>query len=127
MLDIIDELQIQTEFDKFWDNGFTKSSTMKMVKNYLDMVMSMLPFTRSVRSADCNLRLSALENFTNYFFAMDLRNYLPMCAWHLAEMMHLQISDPEVWNELNKGIWVPNKSNIYFCSLRADEALEQEI
>ena len=48
-----------------------------------------------------------------------------MCVWHLAEM-DLQISDPEVWNELSKGIWAPNKSNIPFCSLGADEALEQE-
>ena len=71
MLDIFDELQIQRELDKLWDNDCIKSPTMKMVKNYLDMVMSMLSFTRSVRSADWNLRLSALENFTEYFFAMD--------------------------------------------------------
>ena len=57
---------------------------------------------------------------------MDLQNYSTMCAWHLAEMMDLQISDPEVWNKLSKGIWAPNKRNIPFCSLGADEALEQE-
>ena len=92
----------------------------------MDMVFSLMTFIRAVRSANWELRMSALEDFTKYFFAMDLRNYSAFCAWHVAEMKVLRENDHDTWLELGKGKWAPNKSDIPFCSLGADEALEQE-
>ena len=57
MLEIIDELQNQWELKKFWDNGCIKSQT-------IDMVMSMLSFTRYVRSADWNQPLKTSQNIS---------------------------------------------------------------
>ena len=49
-----------------------------------------------------------------------------MISWYLAEMKSLQILDPAVWEEFQRGNWVIRKSEIPFCALGADEALEHE-
>ena len=90
-----------------------------MAKIYLDMAMFLLSFARAVRSADWNLHSSYC--ITEYFFDMDLRNYSAMSAWHIAEMHDLKECDRETWEELSKGVWAPNKSDISFCSLGADD------
>ena len=41
-------------------------------------------------------------------------------------MHDLKERDRETWEELVKGAWAPNKSDIPFCLLGADQDLEQE-
>ena len=57
---------------------------------------------------------------------MDMRNYAAMIALHLAEMAALKSEDCETYLHLQSGAWAPNKNGLPFCSLGADEALEQE-
>ena len=102
-----------------------KLQTLKYVRNYMDMVLTLLAFQRAVRSRDWELRLSALEEFTKYVFSMNMRNYSTLCAWHVAEMKFLKKSDTETWSNI-RSQWAPNKCEIPFCHLGSDEALEQE-
>ena len=91
------------------------------------MVMEMLQFIRAVyvRTGDWKLHLQALEVFTKYFFAHDRLNYARMVPLYLAEMDSLPATDPDVFAEFLSGNWVVNKnSNIPFCALGADHALE---
>ena len=103
MMQIIDELKLKENQDKFSNGRRNERPTMKIAKIYLDMVMCLCSFARAVRSADRNLRLSSLNCFTKYFFAVDLRNYSATSAWHIAEMHDLKERDRETWEELSKG------------------------
>lgn len=40
--------------------------------------------------------------------------------------MRLAMKTPNYWSELSSGGWVDSNTNVPFCSLRTDEALEQE-
>ena len=48
-----------------------------------------------------------------------------MIPLYLSEMLSLQETDPNLWEEFSSGNWVVNKSKIAFCALGADHALEQ--
>ena len=101
-------------------------STFDLSSQYMNMVLSMLAFIRAVRSTDWNLRLAAVNDFTKYFLALGLRNYAAMSVLHLHQFESQRHDDQEIWKHLEAGLWAPNKSGKNFCSLGADEALEQE-
>lgn len=111
---------------KFVEQQEELKPTFRMLRKYMRMVDCLLLFLRSVRTANWDLHLSSLENFVKYFFALDLTNYSGMTAWYLADMRSLKESDPDIWHEFEKGNWVENKSNIPFCALACDEALEHK-
>lgn len=97
----------------------------KVTRQYMRMVMEMLQFIRAVRMGDWKLYLQALQIFTKYFFAHDRLNYARMVPLYLAEMDSLPETDPDVYAEFLSGNWVVNKNtNIPFCALGADHALE---
>ena len=120
------ELDIDNRMRSFTNEMSLLRPTFAMAIQYMDMVFSMMTFIRSVRSANWNLRLAALDDFTKYFFALDLRNYASMTALHVAEMTALKEEDPETLHYLEAGLWAPKKGGRNFCCLGADEALEQE-
>ena len=82
----------------------------KVVRQYMRMVMEMMTFIRAVRTGDWALHLEALEVFTKYFFAHDMLNYARMIPVYLAEMHMLEESDPEIYEEFQRGNWVVNKN-----------------
>lgn len=120
------ELDIANKMTVFTNDMSSSRPTFAMSIQYMDMVFSMMAFIRGVRSADWNLRLAALDDFTKYFFALDLRNYASMTALHVAEMAALKTDDPDTLRYLEAGLLAPNRSGRSFCCLGADEALEQE-
>ena len=70
--------------------------------------------------------VTSLQMFTKYFFVHDRTNYARMIPLYLAEMQMLPESDPDIFEEFLKGDWVVNKnSQVPFCALGADHALEQ--
>ena len=114
-------LEKMAEFDVRRD----QHPLFKVTRQYMRMVMEMLQFIRAVRTGDWKLHLQALEVFTKYFFAHDRLNYARMVPLYLAEMDSLPATDPDVFAEFLSGNWVVNKnSNIPFCALGADHALE---
>lgn len=52
----------------------------------MKMVEFLLLFIWSVRIANWNLHLSALNDFEKYAFALDLTNNSEMIAWYHAEI-----------------------------------------
>ena len=120
------ELSIVSKLTAYCHKMIQQRPTFAAAYQYINMVFSMLSFVRAVRSGDWNLRLSAIQDFIKYFFAMDLRNYSAMSTLHLEDMEALSVEDPETWSSLQCGHWAPNKKGLNFCCLGADEALEQE-
>ena len=114
----------QTEYFQQWQ--IFKVSNIAWASQYMNMVLSMPRFIRGIRSRQWNMRLTALHDFTKYFFSINLQNYGAMSALHICQMSSLRNEDPETWKRLETREWAPNKSGRSFCGLWADEALEQE-
>lgn len=124
LVSTIESQKIIEKMDVF-DKEKEKSPLFKVVRQYMRMVMEMMTFIRAVRTGDWALHLEALEVFTKYFFAHDMLNYARMIPVYLAEMHMLEESDPEIYEEFQRGNWVVNKNPcVSFCSLGADNALE---
>ena len=81
----------------------TKNSDRPMflfARQYLEMVLEMITFLKSVRNADWELHLSSLNFFTKYFFVLDKYVYARLIPIYIADMQQLQISDPDIYSPL---------------------------
>ena len=77
--------------------------------------------------ANWKLHLASCESLVKFFFAHDLYKYARLTPYYLAEMSSLEASDPETWKVLEEGNMSVFKSNIPFCGLGVDHAMEKEI
>ena len=123
---LLKDLNVLAKMKAFNAKESEEKPTFRVVLQYMQMVDTMLIFIRSVRTANWDLHLAALEEFVKYFFALDLTNYSSMIAWYIADMKQLESKHPDLWNEFKRGNWVVHKSKTSFCALGADEALEHE-
>ena len=124
MVQTIESLRVMEEMTHF-DSQKEGQPLSVAMRQYMQMVMEMVLFIRSVRTGDWNLHLTALEAFTTHFFAHDKLNYARMIPLYLADMESLKITDPDIYQELLQGNWVVNKNSLVsFCAIGADHALE---
>ena len=124
MIDITKSSDVLEKMSTF-DEANEKKPLFKVMRHYMRMVMEMLTFIKSVRTGDWDLHLIASEKFTKYFFAHDQINYARMMPVYIAEMDSLKLTNPDIIKEFQQGNWVVNKnSEVSFCALGADHALE---
>ena len=108
-----------------FDADHEDSPLFKFTRRYMAMVMEMMTFIRAVRTGDWDLHLEAPQLFLKYFFAHDMLNYACMILVYLAEMEMVKETDPEIYQEFQKGNWVVNKNaKVASCAVGADHALE---
>ena len=114
--------QLMTEFD-----AIGKEIPMFCVmRQYMQMVMDMLMFIRSERTADWDLHLLSTKRFTKYSFAHDKINYSRMIPVYLSDMSALKAEDTYTYQEFPNGDWIVNKNlHISFGAIAADHVLEQ--
>ena len=93
------EFDVCQKIDDFRAKRSKIESTFALASQYMHMVLSMLAFIRAVRSADWNLRLVVINDFTKYFFALGLRNYAAVSALHLHQLESLRHDDQETWKK----------------------------
>jgi len=65
-----------------------------------------------------------MESLCKDFFAYNRLKYAQMVPLYLAEMYSLKESDPDVWTEFSQGHFCVKKSQVPFCSIGVDHALE---
>jgi hypothetical protein len=61
-----------------------------VMRQYMQMVMEMLHFIRSVRTGGWDLHLLATKSFVKYYFAHSKLNYARMIPVYLADMESLK-------------------------------------
>ena len=93
----------------------------------MNQVQCLLNFIKASRVTSRKLHLASCESLVNIFFGHDLYKCARLTPYYLAEMSSLGFSDPETWKMLEEGNMLVFKSNISFCGLGVDHALEQEI
>lgn len=91
---------------------------------YMDMVLTLLEFIRATRDGIWPLHLSSMEGLCKHFFANNRLKYAQMVPLYLAEMHSLKESDPDIWSEFSQGHFCVKKSQVPFCSIGVDHALE---
>lgn len=99
-------MEEMTRFDS--ENG--SKPLPVMMHQYMQMVMVMILFIKSVRTDDWKLHLMAHESFTKHFFAHDKLVYAWMIPLYVADMESLKESDTDIYQEFLHGNWVVNKN-----------------
>ena len=124
-VDVIKSLDVIEKMTQF-DSQVSQKPLFIVMRQYMQMVMDMLQFIRSVRTGDWNLHLLSTKTFVKYYFAHSKLNYARMIPVYLADMEALKQSDAEIYGEFLSGNWVVNKNqHVPFFAVGADHALEQ--
>ena len=102
----------------------SQSPLFKFARDYMKFVACFLMFVRATREGGWNLHLESLKALTKYFFAHDRLNYARLVPLYLAQMQKIEVDDPDIYEEFMQGNFCVNKSEIPFCAVGPDHALE---
>ena len=97
---------------RFW------SLTMK-----LELIV--LSFVRSIRTGNFVLYKEAIQSLLPWLFALDHISYACCLSVHLADMLRLDETNPEIATYLKKGMFVVSKTRQLFSSIGIDHAHKQ--
>jgi len=92
----------------------------------MDQVQVLLKFIAATRTCNWKLHLAAMEELLPYFHAHDQYNYGRWGPLYMADMLELQITDPETWKFLDDGNFAIAKHGSPFTAIDPDHAIEQE-
>ena len=98
----------------------------RFLTNYMDQVKNLLMFIAATRSCNWKLHFASMEELLPYFHAHDEYNYGRWGPLYVADMMELQITDPETWKFLDKGKFAITKHDVPFTAIDPDHGIEQE-
>ena len=90
----------------------------------LQLEITILAFVRSQRTGDFDLYVSTLKEIIPWLFALDHTNYTRWLPVHLADMVRLESTAPELAEEFKQGRFVVQKSSNPFSSVSFDQAHE---
>jgi len=102
------------------------SPTFKVMRMYMDIVLTLPQFIKASQQGDWILHLTALEKLYPYFFSRNMLKYAQNIPEYLAKMYSLQVSDPDVCEQFCNRNFCVKKTEMPFCSLGVDHALEHE-
>ena len=89
----------------------------------MELVMFLL--VRSFREANFSLYCEALTALISLFFGNNNVNYTRWLPINLRDMVTLEVTHPEVFNEFQLGNFVVHKTNREFSGLAINQAREQ--
>ena len=85
----------------------------------------MLQFVRSIRERNFKLYNQSLSQIIPWLFALDHINYARWLPVHIADMLNLIRSHPDVYFEFMKGHFAVQKTNKVFSAISIDQCHEQ--
>ena len=88
----------------------------------MEMVDLLLKFIRATRQSLWTVHLTALE----YILPLYLQNYARLTPVYISQMYTLKKDDPVTWDFLENGYFTVNKSDVPFCRIGGDHAIEHE-
>ena len=105
----------QSELARFWFS-------------FLDIVVILLNIIYATRSGDWDLYVESLRTSLPWFFAYDRTNYSRYLTTHLNELLALESTHPDVYNEFQKGNFsVQISESNTFGRMEADKVIETTI
>ncbi|KAL0198142.1 hypothetical protein M9458_006682, partial [Cirrhinus mrigala] len=91
----------------------------------LSMELVIFSLVRSFREANFNLYCQALSALIPFFFANNNVNYARWLPIHLRDMVSLEQTHPQIFNEFQLGKFVVHKTHREFSGIAIDQAHEQ--
>ena len=118
----------QSETLSMWDwlENRSKESVMSFYwKTILDLELHILIFIRSIRESNFALYISSLRSLMKWFFALDHYNYARWLSVHIHDLLKLEYSIPDVFQNFQKGHFAFQKSLREFSNIALDQVHEQ--
>ena len=84
-------------------------------------------FTRSVRVGDIGAYIGCLPKISDYFFALNHPNYARWTVQYHNNLLRLEETHPEVYEEFQRGLFSIKRTNKPFSGSPIDLTLEQTI
>ena len=91
----------------------------------LQLEITVLLFTRSVRESNFQLYLESLIKLIPWFFALDRTHYARWASVHIRDMLELSTKHPAVYDQFMKGNFTVKKTTSKFSAMAIDQAHEQ--
>ena len=109
-----------------WLAQKSETSTMTLYwKNILEMQIHILIFIRAIRESNFELYVVSLKSLLKWFFALDHYNYARWLLVHLFDLLSLENSLPDIYQNFKDGHFSFRKSNREFSSIALDQVHEQ--
>ena len=107
-----------------WLAQKSETSTMTLYwKNILEMQIHILIFIRAYSNFE--LYVVSLKSLMKWFFALDHYNYARWLSVHLFDLLSLENSLPDIYQNFKDGHFSFQKSNREFSSIALDQVHEQ--
>ena len=94
-------------------------------KLILDFQVLALVFIRSIREGNFQTYVESLISICKWYFSLDHYHYARWCTVHCFDLMLLQFTMLEVYNEFKKGNFTFQKTNSNFSRVAIDQVHEQ--
>ena len=91
----------------------------------VQLELLMLSFVRSLRMGNFHLYVDCMQQLASWFFVFDQTNYARWLPVHIRDMLALEYTHPDVYEEFVAGNFTVNKSGRKFSNIAADHAHEQ--
>ena len=106
--------------------GRSNQSEMSFYWNIiLHVELSILVFIRSIREGNFTLYKHSLWSLMKWYFALDHYNYARWLTVHLFDLMCLEFTCPDIYNEFMKGNFTYQKTRAKFSKMVPDQSHEQ--
>ena len=104
-----------------------ESALFKFWSIYLKAVTALLALIRAERSGDWELYLESLICMLPVFYAYDRINYSRWLPVYIADMINLEDTAKEVYDEFKAGRFSVNRTGKSFAAVPTDQVLEQTL
>ena len=101
--------------------------TAQFWMGYIEMLHLYHEFSRSFRNGDLDLYIYCLPHLASYFFSFNHQNYSRWLVCYHENLLKLQKTHPEVYNDFRKGCFSLKRTSKSFLRLPIDLTLEQTI
>ena len=109
---------------KFKDTGREQSATFRYWISLLDASDTLLKLLRADRDADFEMHLTTVLEVIPYFFMAGRSNYARYIPVYVAEMRHLEVSAPQMFQHMSEcGFVVKHTERTFNCN-PMDQALK---
>ena len=111
-----------------WESLAQKSETSTMTlywKNILAMQIHILIFICALRESNFELYVVSLKSLIKWFFALDHYNYACWLSVHLFDLLSLENSLPDIYQNFKDGHFSFQKSSREFSSIALDQVHKQ--
>lgn len=121
---LLDKITPLTKLIHEFDEKHKDYATIQYWRIYMNLVLILLRFTRSLREGNWKLFLASFAEMLPWFAVFDHINYTRWGIIFLADMQLLPLKAPAVYEAFLKGDFVTKESRNKFNQIPNDQALE---